>query len=100
MFFFPATLRGGEANLNIRAPDSLKHRYYVEDFGYGLAPFVALAKIASVDVPIASSLLRLGAGLVEENPHENGRTAERMGIAGVNRRELLAMVRQDTGVNP
>ena len=92
---FVDAIRGGEANRNIRAPDSLGHRYYVEDFGYGLLPFIVLAEIAGVDVPIAFSLMRIGAGLVEANLCEDGRTAERMGIAGLDRRGLLAMLRQD-----
>ena len=58
---FVAAIASGEANRRIKAPDSLQHRYYREDFGHGLLPFTALAAIAGVDVPVATSLLRIGA---------------------------------------
>ena len=41
-----AAIASGEANRRIKAPDSLAHRYYREDFGHGLLPFTALAAIA------------------------------------------------------
>src|SRR5439155_16816227 len=41
-----ATIASGEANRQIKAPDSLAHRYYREDFGHGLLPFTALRAIA------------------------------------------------------
>lgn len=55
-----AAIRGGAANSTIKAPDSLAHRYYREDLAFGLKPFVALAEVAGVAVPIASALLALG----------------------------------------
>ena len=48
-----AAIAAGEANRRIKAPDSLEHRYYREDFGHGLLPFTVLAAIAAVAVPIA-----------------------------------------------
>ena len=94
---FVHAIRGGEVNRNIRAPESLEHRYYLEDFGYGLLPFIVLAEIAGLEVPISASLMRIGAGLVEANLYEGGRTAERMGIAGLDLRGLLSMLRPDAG---
>lgn len=85
-------IAGGEANKKIKAPDSLEHRYYLEDFGHGLVPFVAIANAAAVDVPIAEALLRLGETLTGIDYRVKGRTAECMGIAGMNRAELLAFV--------
>jgi opine dehydrogenase len=85
-------IAAGEANAQIKAPDSLKHRYYREDFGYGLVPFVALAAIAGVAVPIAASLLQVGQTLLGVDLATEGRTAERMGIAGLDRDGLLNFV--------
>jgi opine dehydrogenase len=87
-----AAIAGGEANRRIKAPDSLEHRYYREDFGYGLLPFTALAAIAGVAVPIAAALLRIGQTLVGTDFAADGRTAERMGIAGLDRNGLLELV--------
>jgi opine dehydrogenase len=87
-----AAIAAGEANRRIKAPDSLGHRYYREDFGYGLLPFVVLAGVAGVEVPIAISLLRIGQILLGADFATDGRTAERMGIAGLDRDGLLNFV--------
>jgi opine dehydrogenase len=91
-----AAIASGEANRRIKAPDSLKHRYYREDFGHGLLPFTVLAAIANVDVPIAQSCLRIAQTLLGVDLAEHGRTAERMGIAKLDRNGLLDLV----GANP
>src|SRR5262249_54903938 len=59
-----AAISSGEANRRIKAPDSLRHRYYQEDFCYGLLPFIVIAGIGGVDVPLARSLLQVGQVLV------------------------------------
>ena len=90
---FAAAIAGGEANRRIRAPDSLSHRYYLEDFGHGLLPFMAFARIAGVAVPAAEALFTLGEALTGTDYRKRGRTAEAMGIAGLDRDGLIAMVR-------
>lgn len=89
---YRAAISDGEANRRIRAPDTLTHRYYVEDFGYGLTPFLALATIANVQTPVAAALSLLGDAACGVTP-DAGRTAERMGIAGLSRDELMRRVR-------
>jgi opine dehydrogenase len=89
---FAAAIASGEANRRIKAPHSLQHRYYQEDFCYGLLPFTALARIAGVDVPLAQSLLQIGRVLVGFDPASAGRTAERMGIADLDRGGLLRLI--------
>ncbi|HYC45267.1 MAG TPA: NAD/NADP octopine/nopaline dehydrogenase family protein, partial [Burkholderiales bacterium] len=92
---FAAAISGGKANSRIKAPDSLAHRYYREDFGHGLLPFIALANIAGVPVPVAQSLFSLGEKLIGTDFSKTGRTAEAMGIAGLDRDGLLEKVRAD-----
>jgi opine dehydrogenase len=89
---FVAAISSGEANRRIKAPDSLQHRYYREDFGHGLLPFTALAAVAAVDVPVAASLLRIAQTLLGVDLAADGRTADRMGIAGLDRAGLLSLV--------
>jgi opine dehydrogenase len=90
---FARAIAGGRANSRIRAPDSLDHRYYREDFGHGLLPLLAFAAIAGVAAPVAESLLRLAERLTGADYRASGRTAEAMGIAGADRAALLALVR-------
>ncbi|MCW5603039.1 MAG: NAD/NADP octopine/nopaline dehydrogenase family protein [Burkholderiales bacterium] len=90
---FASAISGGKANARIKAPDSLSHRYYREDFGHGLQPFIALAEIAGIAVPVAGSLFRLAGTLVGTDYATEGRTAKAMGIAGLNREQLVSLVR-------
>jgi opine dehydrogenase len=89
---FASAIASGEANSRIKAPGSLDHRYYREDFGHGLLPFTVLAAIAEVPVPTAESLLVIGRTLLGVDIAAFGRTAERMGVAGMNRHALLDSV--------
>jgi opine dehydrogenase len=79
-------------NSAIPGPDSLRHRYYVEDFAYGLVPFRALAAIAEVSTPVADALTQLGAVLTGQDFAQDGLTAEKLGIAGMSRNQVLALV--------
>lgn len=85
-------VRSGEANQAIPAPASLAHRYYKEDFAYGLAPFLALAGVAGVRAPIAESLLALGRALLgRQMPPDLDAVA--LGIAGLDRAGLIRLAR-------
>lgn len=90
-----AAIAEGEANRLIRAPDSLTHRYYAEDFGYGLLPLLVLAQIAGVETPYADALVEVASVLRGDDIRATGLTAERLGIAGLDRDGLLALVRGD-----
>ncbi len=88
-----AAISSGEANRRIKAPDSLEHRYYREDFGHGLLPFIAFADVAEVAAPVANALMRIAQTLTGIDFAAHGRTAARMGIAGLDRNGLLKRVR-------
>jgi opine dehydrogenase len=83
----------GKANREIQAPDSLEHRYYREDFGFGVVPFLALAEVAGVASPVARALLDLASTLVGADLAETGLDAGRMGIAGLDATALGLLVR-------
>lgn len=85
-------VRGGAANARIAAPSSLEHRYYREDLPFGLVPLLALADVVDVRAPVAAALLRLGGVAMNGDPLAIGLTAERLGIAGMTRTDLLGVV--------
>lgn len=89
-----AAITGGEANARLKAPDGLEHRYYREDLGYGIVPFLALADVAGVACPTADALLRLGETLTGSVVRETGLTAERLGITGLDGEGLVGLVGQ------
>lgn len=85
-------VRAGQANRDIKAPSSLAHRYYREDFACGLAPFLALADVAGARAPVARSLLCLGRALVgDQMPPELDAAA--LGIEGLDGATLTALAR-------
>lgn len=88
-----AAISEGEANRQIRAPDTLEHRYYAEDFGFGLVPMLTLGRIAGIDSPYADALVEVVSVLRGEDVLTSGLGAERLGIAGLDRDGLLALVR-------
>ena len=90
---FVAAISGGIANQRIKAPDSLQHRYYREDFGHGVLPFLELAQIAGVATPVAQSLFVLAQVLVGVDYRPNGRTAQSMGITGLTKVQLQQKVK-------
>lgn len=85
-------ISSGEANRTIRGPDSTEHRYYREDFPFGLLPFVALAGVAGVEVPVAEALLRIAAAAIGPGLLEHGRDARALGIEQMTLNQLLASV--------
>jgi opine dehydrogenase len=88
-----AAISEGEANAAIRAPDSLDHRYYAEDFGFGLVPLLELARVGGVEAPLARSLVEVASALLGRDLTVDGLTAARLGIVGLDRDGLLAHVR-------
>lgn len=88
-----AAIAAGEANRRIRAPDSLSHRYYLEDFHFGMVPFLAYARAAGVDVPVATALTCLGLTLTANRSSSRQRTAKSMGIEGCTVEQILHRAR-------
>ena len=89
---YRSAIAGGEANSRIMAPDSFQNRYYREDFGHGLLPFLELAAIAGVKTPTAESLFNLASAATGVDYRVDGRTAQLMGIAGLSKEQLCKKV--------
>ena len=87
-------ISSGSANARIMAPDSLGHRYYTEDFGYGLLPLAELGKVAGVNTPVAEALLNLASAAGLGNAIADGRTLERLGLDGLSVEEIKSLVRR------
>ncbi|MEE2774978.1 MAG: NAD/NADP octopine/nopaline dehydrogenase family protein [Pseudomonadota bacterium] len=86
-------ISSGKANASIMAPNNLQHRYYVEDFGHGLLPFIELAKCAGIEVPTASALLEMSRCLIGDQLIANGRNAASLGISDLGPKEIFTIVR-------
>jgi opine dehydrogenase len=86
-------VKAGGPNRSIKAPSSLAHRYYREDFAFGLVPFLALARPAQVPVPVAAGLASVAEALLGPGVMGERIDAARLGITGLDREALLQVVR-------
>lgn len=82
----------GEANASIRAPSSLKHRYYQEDLGYAVLPFTEIARTCDVVTPIADAILTVASAMLDSDLRSVGLTASKLGIEGVDSPEGLMKI--------
>lgn len=72
----------------IIAPKTLKMRYLEEDVPYSLVPISSVGRMFNVPTPTIDSLIHLASVLNKRDYMGSGRTVERLGISGMNLREL------------
>jgi len=77
-----ATFRG------LNGPQSIKHRYISEDASTGVSLIVSLGKAFDVQTPLSSALIALASAINKVDYLGNGRTLERLGLAGLSVKEL------------
>jgi opine dehydrogenase len=70
-----------------------EHRYMREDVAVGLAFLVSVADWAGVPAPTATGLLAIGSAICGDDFRRSGRTLEGLGLAGMDRDALQAMLR-------
>lgn len=76
----------------IRAPESLDHRYFHEDVGYGLVFMTSLARQAGVATPVMDAVIDLVSTLMgRDYRKESPRTVTRLGL---NTKSLDDLLRQ------
>lgn len=76
-------MRSNPAYAEIQAPTRLDGRFLTEDIPAGLVPMVSLGESVGVRMPVMRSLVELGGALVGRDFWMEGRTLEKMGIAGL-----------------
>ena len=76
----------------IMGPTSLNTRYIFEDLPTGLVPFSALGKAMGVPTPTMNAIVEVGNILLERNFWAEGRSLERLGLAGLSAAEIKAKV--------
>jgi opine dehydrogenase len=71
-----------------------EHRYMREDLRVGLSFMVSVAEIAGVETPLAKSFLAIGGAICGENFMRGGRTLQSLGLGGLDRDALQALLRE------
>jgi len=86
-----------QANYNyygIMAPNTIDHRYITEDVPTSLVPIASLGEHLSVKVPTMKSVIQLANVLHGRDYWTEGRTIEKLGLAGMNVRQIRRFVEE------
>jgi opine dehydrogenase len=76
----------------IQSPPRLDHRYLHEDVGWGLVPWMHLARAAGSPAPTITALTHLAGTITGIDYPRKGLTLERMGLAGKTPSEIRARI--------
>ena len=76
----------------IKAPKTVFHRYISEDIPMSLVPIASLGRLVNMPTPTIDSIIMLGSILHGEDFWAIGRTAERLGLAGLNLKQIRRFI--------
>lgn len=74
-------------------PGTIAHRYITEDVPYLTCFFLSIARAAGVDVPLFEGVVGILSAAAGRDFYAEGRTLERLGLAGITRAELIRLFR-------
>jgi opine dehydrogenase len=83
-----AAMWASEALRLVQAPPSLDHRYLHEDVGWGLVPWIHLARAVGVPTPTMVALTALASLMNGVDYMNEGLTLDRMGLTGMTADEI------------
>jgi opine dehydrogenase len=89
-------MRGDPAALDEAEPNSIWHRYFTEDAPYGVVTWSSIGKQIGVQTPIMDSIINIYNVIHEKNWWKEGRTVEKLGLAGMTIEQMKNYVK--TGV--
>lgn len=81
----------------IKAPPVLSHRYLDEDVGWGLVPWLQLARATGTPAPNIAAVVRMASILNGVDYETTGLTLERMGLASMTAGEIRGYVEDALG---
>ena len=76
----------------IVGPKTIHDRYITEDLPFGLVPMSELGDQVGVPTPLIDAFVNLGSQICGENYWETGRTLETLGLDGLTKEEIIALV--------
>jgi opine dehydrogenase len=71
-----------------------QHRYMLEDTRMGLSFLASVARLAGVETPLVEAFLAIGGAICGEDFAKTGRTLASLGLAGLDRAGLQALLRE------
>lgn len=85
-------IQKNEAYAGIKAPSDINVRYLTEDVPTGLVPLACLGRIAGVPTPIMDAVIVGASRLLGVDFRENGRNERNLGLDGLSKDEILAVI--------
>ncbi len=82
-------MRNNPAYFKILAPAALNSRMLMEDIPTGILPFIELAGMVGVKVPLMESVFNVSQALLKADFRKTGRTLKRLGLEGVSAKAFL-----------
>jgi len=76
----------------ILGPRTVHDRYITEDLPFGLVPRSQLGDVVGVATPLIDGIVSIGSVVCREDYWQTGRTLEKLGLAGLDRDGILAVV--------
>ncbi|MFH1825658.1 MAG: NAD/NADP octopine/nopaline dehydrogenase family protein [Candidatus Firestonebacteria bacterium] len=76
----------------IKAPDNINHRYIFEDVPMSLVPISSIGDMLGVPTPTIKSIIYFASIMHGVNYCKEGRTVEKLGIAGLTVKEIRQLV--------
>jgi opine dehydrogenase len=76
----------------VMGPDTLQHRFIFEDIPTGLVPFASLGELLNVPTPNIKLIIKVASLLVKTDLWSIGRTVQKLGLSGLNAKEIQKLV--------
>jgi opine dehydrogenase len=90
----PEVLHSNRSYEEIQAPRSKESRLLTEDVPMGLVPMAEIAKIVGISTPFIDCAILLASEIMGQDYRTTGRNLEAMGLAGLNKEQLLHRVKE------
>lgn len=88
-------IRATEAYRDIKAPATIAHRYISEDVPMSLVPISSIGAMLGAATPTIDMIIELGSMLHGVDYRAEGRTVERLGLAGMSVKDIHFLVTGD-----
>ena len=85
-------IQNNEAYKEIDAPDTLEHRYILEDVPCGLVPLESIGAKLGVKTPYVSLIIDLANSMLKKDFRSEGRTLEKLGMGSMLPEQIITIL--------
>lgn len=86
-------VKNTDAYKDLKGPKSLHVRYLLEDIPMGLIPLSSMGKLLGVKTDTIDIVIKLAEMLLEVDLHKDARTAEKLGLEGMDKDAIIEFAR-------